>query len=190
MRDMPKVSETAVICLDDLPFLIVSLTHSFRALADRTLEDAGLDRSLRPGMGAIFYALCLEDGCNVKHLVDTLHIPNGTLTGLLNAMESQKIIERRDCPDDGRAFRIHLTARARKLIPAMLSRHEKVVKTLTAGFSRAEVESLTLLLRRVLANTEPPVLSASPAKAKQPGSRRRVAGGASAVSPVKVRAKA
>jgi DNA-binding MarR family transcriptional regulator len=124
--------------LSELPILLVRLTHAFRAFADATLVEAGLADSIRPGMGAIYYALLEADGCAVKHLVDTLRIPNGTLTGLLDSMEKSGLIQRLPDPNDGRAWQVFLTPQAKALRPRMQQRHERVLGVLQEGFTAEE----------------------------------------------------
>jgi DNA-binding MarR family transcriptional regulator len=138
--------------LSELPFLLVRLTHAFRAFADATLVEAGLADSIRPGMGAIYYALLEADGCAVKHLVDTLRIPNGTLTGLLDSMEKSGLIQRLPDPNDGRAWQVFLTPQAKALRPRMQQRHERVLGVLQEGFTAEESLKLREWLSRVLEN--------------------------------------
>lgn len=137
----------------DLPCCLAALHHGFRGLLDRLHFDSGLHlKSVKPGMGTIFLALCDEDDRNVKHLVHRLCIPNATLTGLLDRMEAAGVIERRPCPDDGRAFRVRLTPFGRSLEPGMRLRHRRAMEILQAGLSDSEVFELDRLLSRVLAN--------------------------------------
>lgn len=138
--------------LSELPFLLVRVTHGFRAFADATLAEAGLAETIRPGMGAIYYALLEADGCAVKHLVDTLRIPNGTLTGLLDGMEKAGLIQRLPDPQDGRAWQVFLTPQGKALRARMQQRHQRVMQVLNEGFSAAESLKLREMLSRVLEN--------------------------------------
>ncbi|MEW6307009.1 MAG: MarR family transcriptional regulator [Verrucomicrobiota bacterium] len=138
--------------LDDLPFHLASLHYGFRSLIERLRLDTSLHTKVRPGMASIFFALCEEDNCIIKRLVQRLRIPNATLTGLLDAMEHDGLIERSPCPDDGRAFRVRLTPFARSLEAGMRQRHNRAMEILQAGLGDAEVNELRRLLGRVLAN--------------------------------------
>lgn len=142
-------SETS---LSDLPFLLARAHHGFRALADRTLQEAGLGDKMRPGMGSILFALFGRDGCLIKELVETLRIPNGTLTGILNAMEKADLVERRPSPADGRAFEIHLTPLGRSLEAPLKRRHKRVLATLHQDLTASEIATLQRLLGVVLDN--------------------------------------
>jgi DNA-binding MarR family transcriptional regulator len=133
---------------------MVRTTHAFRAFADATLAEAGLTDTIRPGMGAVYYALLEADGCPVKHLVETLGIPNGTLTGLLDGMEKGGLIQRLPDPNDGRAWQVYLTPQGKSLRQRMQQRHERVLEILQDGLSPEEALQLRRLLSRVLANME------------------------------------
>jgi DNA-binding MarR family transcriptional regulator len=149
----PRSQAPADRLKEDLPFCLAALYHGFRGMVDRLHLDSGLHlKSVKPGMGTIFLALCDEDDCNVKHLVQRLRLPNATLTGLLDRMETSGIIERHPCPDDGRAFRVRLTVFGRSLEAGMKKRHQHAMDVLQSGLSEAEVAELKRLLGRVLSN--------------------------------------
>ena len=99
MRRSPHPSFT------DLPFLIVGLSLGFQALVKRLRAEAGLREDVAVGMGSIFFALCEEEGCIMKDLAARLRMPKGTLSGLIVRMEGMGLIERWQCPHDGRAQR-------------------------------------------------------------------------------------
>jgi DNA-binding MarR family transcriptional regulator len=138
--------------LDELPVFIFRLHHAFPSFLDSLGRGSPLAGKLRPGMGSVLLALLEEDDCNVKALVERLHLRNGTLTGLLDRLEESGLITRTACPDDGRAFRVRLTRRGRALGPTMLEYHRHGTAALEAGLSRAEVAQLKWLLSRVLEN--------------------------------------
>lgn len=143
-----------------------------RAFADATLAEAGLADSIRPGMGAIYYALLEADGCAVKHLADTLRIPNGTLTGLLDSMEKGGLIQRLSDPNDGRAWQVFLTPQAKALRQRMQQRHERVLSVLREGFSAEKSVKLRQMLSRVLQNMED-YLEANRSSVPEPAAARK-----------------
>jgi DNA-binding MarR family transcriptional regulator len=138
--------------LDELPVFISRLHHAFPSFLDSLGRGSPLAGKLRPGMGSVLLALLEADDCNVKVLVERLHLRNGTLTGLLDRLEESGLIIRTACPDDGRAFRVRLTARGRALGPTMLECHRHGTAGLEAGLNRKEIAELKRLLARVLEN--------------------------------------
>ena len=95
--------------LTDLPFLIVGVSLGFHALIRRLRLETGLREDVAVGMGSIFFALCEGEGCIMRDLGGRLRMPKGTLSGLVARMERLKLIERWQCPHDGRAQRVRLT---------------------------------------------------------------------------------
>lgn len=138
--------------LSDLPFLIVAMGLGFHALLKRLRTGARLREDLAVGMGSIFFALCDQDDCIMKDLATRLHIPKGTLSGLLTRMERMDLIKRLPCPEDGRAQRVRLTRKARALEGTLRARHEHALEVLQSGLTSIEVHELQRLLRHVLDN--------------------------------------
>lgn len=138
--------------LGDLPILFAALYHGFRLLIERLRMGEGLSSRVRLGMGSIFFALCEEDDCIIKSLAERLCLPKATLTDLLDTMEKNGVIERHPCPEDGRAYRIRLTAKAKAMKVSMVRRHDRAVEILQAGLQEAEAAELRRMLSHVLEN--------------------------------------
>jgi DNA-binding MarR family transcriptional regulator len=147
---MPMAIQTD--SLDDLPFYFARLFHVYRGSIQRRLGGSKLGEHIRPGMGSIYLALCAEDDCHVKRLAERLAMPGPTLTYLLDQLEKSGIVERRDCPDDGRAYRVRLTTFGRSLEPEIRTRHKVAITMMQRGLSEEETATLKRLLQRVLAN--------------------------------------
>jgi MarR family transcriptional regulator for hemolysin len=81
-------------------------------------------------------------------------MPKPTITGLLDGLERDGVIERKPCPEDGRAMRLHLTKFGHKLEKGLRRRHEQAVQTLEEGLSRAEATELRRLLSVVVGNLD------------------------------------
>src|SRR5215204_1443799 len=119
--------------LTDLPFLIVALALGFEALLKRLHSETHLPEKIAIGMGSIFFALCENGGCIMTELGSRLRMPKGTLSGLVGRMEQLGLIERWQCPDDGRAQRVRLTRKGRALDPLLRARHAQAMSILQAG---------------------------------------------------------
>src|ERR1700722_479431 len=96
--------------LGDLPFCLARSTLGFRRFNDMTLRALGLP-ALAAGAASILHALLEERGCTVNRLVERTHLPNGTLTGLLDELEGEDYLERYPNPMDGRSWLVELTAK-------------------------------------------------------------------------------
>lgn len=138
--------------LADLPFLIVGVSLSFHSLIRRLKLKSALRDDVAVGMGSIFFALCESGECIMRDLTERLRMPKGTLSGLVARMERLKWIERWQCPEDGRAQRVRLTAKARAMESRLRARHRSAMVVLQRGLSTSEVSELQRLLGRVLEN--------------------------------------
>src|SRR5271165_192220 len=113
---MPLIQSdpTTSSVLEDLPFYLARATLAFRRFNDLTLRAVGL-ASLAPGAASILHALHEERSCTVNRLVERTHLPNGTLTGLLDELEVDGYLARFPNPEDGRSWLVGLTTQGLRL---------------------------------------------------------------------------
>ena len=137
-----------VTVLGDLPFHFARTALAFRRFNDRTLHAVGL-KPQPPVMASVLHALTEIGDCTVNRLVEHTHLPNGTLTGLLDTLERDGCIERFRNPDDGRSWRIRLTRKGGKLGANLQKSHRLVMGLFREVLSDAEAAELKRLLTRV-----------------------------------------
>ena len=147
MVSEPK-AHTGNTLLDDLPFHLARVGLSFRRFNERTLRSVGL-KSQAPGMASVVHALREQDDCPVSSLVERTHLPNGTLTGLLDTLEHEGCVQRTRDAADRRSWRVRLTAKGRRLGAKLEERHRVVMEILDQALSGAETAALKRLLARV-----------------------------------------
>ncbi len=143
----PKVQAGDTI-LEDMPFYLVRAGLSFRRFNEQTLRVVGL-KSQAPGTASVVHALREQDDCAVSSLVHRTHLPNGTLTGLLDALEHEGCIQRKRDTDDRRSWRVRLTAKGHRLGEKLEKRHRLVMEVLSQALSTEEAAELKRLLGRV-----------------------------------------
>ena len=136
--------------LDDLPFYFARAVVDFRRFNDYTLRAVGLQPQA-PGIASVLHALDEWDDCTVNSLIQRTHLPNGTLTGLLDSLEDDRCIQRVSNPADGRSWHIRLTAKGRKLCAKLHHRHLMVMELFRDALSDRETAQLKRLLTRVTA---------------------------------------
>ena len=152
--------------LKDLPIYLARLYHGFVAVVDRLRgENADELPHFRPGAGCVYFALLRDENCTATELATRLGMPKPTITGLLDGLERDGVIERKPCPEDGRAMRLRLTAFGKVLETGMRRRHKQVVRTLEQDLSRAEAAELRRLLTVVVGNLDRVRKTATPAGA-------------------------
>jgi DNA-binding MarR family transcriptional regulator len=114
-----------------------------------------------------------NEGVSQARLAELTDVEPMAMVRILDRMEADGVLERRPDPEDRRARRLHLTARAKPLLEeiwrlAALTRAETF-----AGISRAEREAFIGVLERLDDNLL--ALDAVPAAAARPASRSGVA---------------
>jgi DNA-binding MarR family transcriptional regulator len=136
--------------LEDLPFHLARAALDFRRFNDRTLRAVALD-SQAPGIASVLHALDEQVCCTVKELIGRTHLPNGTLTGLLDTLERDRCVQRVPNPDDGRSWHVRLTPKGRRVCTRLRQRHRMVMQVLGETLSDDEAAVLKRLLARVTA---------------------------------------
>ena len=147
---MPSVqsNQTTRSVLEDLPFCLARSTLGFRRFNDLTLRAIGL-ASLAPGAASILHALQEERSCTVNRLVEKTHLPNGTLTGLLDELEEDGFLTRFSNPEDGRSWLVGLTPQGLRLCKKLQRRHGLVMEVFGETLTDAEQAELVRLLGKV-----------------------------------------
>ncbi|WP_088186183.1 MarR family transcriptional regulator [Desulfosporosinus sp. FKA] len=88
-----------------------------------------------------FYVLTVvweNDGLKFKDLAKRLEMDGSTLTSILDRMERQDLVERRDDPEDRRSLLVCLKEKARANILEMTNLAEKMDQEIKERFSREE----------------------------------------------------
>ena len=134
--------------LEDLPFCLARATLGFRRFNDQTLRATGLP-TLAPGEASVLHALEEEPDSTVNRLVERTHLPNGTLTGLLDELEAEGYLARFSNPMDGRSWLVGLTAKGQRLCRKLRQRHGMVMEVFAGTLSDAEQAELVRLLGKV-----------------------------------------
>ncbi len=89
------------------------------------------------------------EGLKMNELSQHLMVTGGNITGIVDPLEKEGLVERADDPADRRAFRVRLTRSGRKAFADMARAHEEWVVELLAGLSRREHAELYRLLAKV-----------------------------------------
>jgi len=85
-------------------------------------------------------------------LAALLDVGKVTLGGLVDRLESSKLVERRPDPSDRRAKRIHLTAAAQKLLMEMRNAEDRMNARILRGINAKQRSELTEMLTRIKDN--------------------------------------
>ncbi|BDP43845.1 hypothetical protein DAETH_38140 (plasmid) [Deinococcus aetherius] len=120
------------------------------------LYAAGMARiGLQPPHVAILQILSDEGPMNQNRLAKRTRIDKAPLVGLLNALETQGLVERRPHPSDRRAFAVHLTQAGTAKLAAAEEVNAEVTARFFAPLVPAERQTLHDLLTRLATSHGP-----------------------------------
>ncbi|HLS87131.1 MAG TPA: MarR family transcriptional regulator [Burkholderiales bacterium] len=89
------------------------------------------------------------EGLKMSALSRLLMVTGGNVTGIVDQLEKEGLVERLAAPGDRRAFRIRLTRAGERSFAEMARAHEEWIVELLGGLTRREHEELLRLLARV-----------------------------------------
>ena len=92
-----------------------------------------------------------QSGMTLGELSQRMMVSNGNVTGLVDRLVEQKLIERRPSPTDRRAMLVNLTPDGRKFFRTMARTHEGWIAEIFAGLTRGEIDNLMQLLAKTKA---------------------------------------
>ena len=95
-----------------------------------------------------------EDGYSQVELARRLRVEKAALTGVLDALERKRLIERVRYEDDRRKFNVFLTPSGRALSGQLTPLATQVTAKAVIGLSKADCTLLKLALSRIIENCE------------------------------------
>ena len=131
------------------PMMINEISHLFFGKV-RLLEPEGV-MSQHSARG-ILRLLVREDGLKQTEVAAALHLSAPGVSTTLRRMESEGLICRRVCENDGRAVRIHLTDKGRQYDTDARAMLRGLDEMMMQGFSEEETAQLCALLTRMREN--------------------------------------
>ncbi|NQV21089.1 MAG: MarR family transcriptional regulator [Rhodospirillales bacterium] len=134
---------------DNLGYLLARASRRWNELLYRQFVLGGFSQ-VRPAYGALLVPLFEQDGLQMGDLARRAGISKQTMTTMIRQLETEKLVKKKRDPEDGRAYRVYLTATARKFEPVAeraLAHMEKTVGSLAPSETRQQVEQV---LRRMI----------------------------------------
>jgi DNA-binding MarR family transcriptional regulator len=101
---------------DDLGFLLAKGTQRWNELLADRFTAAGWGE-VRPSYGSILVPLFEEDGLRMGELARRARLSKQTMTTMVRLLERERLVRRVRDAEDARAFRVVLTAKARRFEP-------------------------------------------------------------------------
>ena len=129
--------------METLPFEIGETAHALRKAFDRRAVGLGVTRA----QWKVLFRLTRQPGLRQIELADMLDIEPITLSRIVDRLEEAELVERKADPADRRAWRLHVTARARPLVEKLRAVADEVIAEAFAGIDPNDIE----ITRQVLA---------------------------------------
>ncbi len=85
-------------------------------------------------------------GPTMSELSQRLMMTKGNINFVIGRLEDEQLVARRRDPEDARMLRVHLTAKGRRLVAAMIPSHNAMLAELLRKFDRDRLEKLDTLL--------------------------------------------
>jgi DNA-binding MarR family transcriptional regulator len=95
----------------------------------------------------VFNALWMGDGISIGELVERVSLDSSTLTGIIDRMEKNELVERRSNPIDRRSVFIFLTPKAKAVGPHILEFADELDDALREPFNKDEMAGFEKVLR-------------------------------------------
>jgi DNA-binding MarR family transcriptional regulator len=89
------------------------------------------------------------EGLKMNELSRRMMVTGGNVTGIVDQLVKEGLVERLDEPTDRRAWRVRLTRAGDRAFAQMARAHEEWVVELLAGLGRREADALMQLLARL-----------------------------------------
>ncbi|NWN92037.1 MarR family transcriptional regulator [Marinobacter adhaerens] len=136
---------------DEFPFAVARVTRRWRKLLDERLKDLGVTQARWTTM---VYLQQGGEGLTQRELAALMAIENPTLVRLLDSLEQQNLIERRACPHDRRARRLHLTDEGREFMEVLTDRANTLRDEMLAGISDEDMDTALTVFHTIMENAE------------------------------------
>lgn len=119
------------------------------SLMTRQLDRGLRDIKLTISQFEVLMILNSREGISQQDLAQCLLVTKGNVCTVLGRMEKSKWVVRRQDPDDGRAYCLHLTEKGREMVEKAAPLAARQVRVMMDGLSSVDQRSLHELLDRL-----------------------------------------
>ena len=121
-------------------------------LVQRRLSAKLAPHGITPPQWGVLAALWEEDGLSLTALAQRSYFDGPTMTGIVDRLETNGLVERRRERADRRVISVYLTTAGREMRAVLPPMAEEANRELVAGLSDDEVRELSAVLERVISN--------------------------------------
>lgn len=134
--------------MNTLPFEIAETAHTLRRAFDRRAATLGVTRA----QWKVLFRVSRTPGLRQVDLAEQLDVEPITLCRIVDRLEDAGLVERRRDPEDRRAWRLEVTAKAVPLIEQLRLLGDEMMAVAFAGIPEADLETVRSTLERMRAN--------------------------------------
>jgi len=124
-------------------------SHALRTSMDRWLDQHGVSE----GRMGVLWTLTRSGSMSLGDLAATLDVSPTNITGLVDHLERDGLVQRAPDPEDRRAIKATLSPLGRAKIAAIQKEMGSVRETILAGFTDEELKDLRHLCLKLIRNT-------------------------------------
>ena len=128
---------------------LIFLLNVAQRRVQRYVTSLTKDGGVTPAQSGLLFVLGRRDGALMGEAGAALDLGMPGISGLAERMVEAGLIERRADPDDGRAFRLWLTAPGRKALARSKAGAAELNRQLMDGFTEAEIDIVSRWLTSV-----------------------------------------
>lgn len=133
---------------DNLGTMIADVSHLMRRAFDERARGIGLSRP----QWRVLTMLRRHEGINQGGLAELVEVEPITLCRMVDRLQEANLVERRADPADRRAWRLHLTDKARAILEEMRPMAFGLFEDAMSGLESAERADLFRMLERIRNN--------------------------------------
>lgn len=148
MKDQFK--DGGIVLDNAIGFWVHRVYQASRNEMYRGFREAGT--SVTPEQWAVLIRLWENDGQTQTALSDSTFRDKPTMSRILDVLERDGVVTRRDDPNDGRVRVVMLTRQGRELKRKLVPVAERIVGKMVAGISDADLETTRSALRAMFEN--------------------------------------
>jgi len=138
--------------METFPFEIGETAHVLRRAFDRRASGLGVTRA----QWKVLFRLTRTPGLRQVELADLLEVEPITLCRIVDRLEEGGLVERVRDPADRRAWRLHVTERARPLVEKLRAVADELFAETFGGIDPQDLENARQVLARIRENASRP----------------------------------
>lgn len=125
--------------------------HLWRREANKVLADCGFSSSV---ISPLMLLSELGDGMRQRELAEEMGVEGPSLVRLLDCLESSRLVERREDPDDRRAKTLHLTDEGRALLVRVNAALNGVRRRILEGAPTQDIDACLRVMSIIETNAK------------------------------------